>query len=127
MSRSILATALAVLVLVPALGLASVPSGTPALKGIGDGTRPTAVTFWVECVIVEVLEGRTLKIRDEEGRMHQIQIPEDAKIKPRRKRDFDGLRELDFAHLQAGFELKLKILTATGEILKVKVLDTEAA
>lgn len=127
MPRLPVAAALAALLLAPALGVASVPTGTPSPWEDDDGTPRTSVTLSVECVIVDVMEERTLLVRDEHGRQHEVQIPEDAKIKARRKRDFDGLRNLEFEHLRTGFELKLTVLRETGEIIRVKVLDVKAA
>lgn len=118
--------ALAACLLLPSLAAASVPSGAPSPWDSDDGPRPTAVTSSVTCVIVEVREDRTLLVRDEEGREHQVRIPEKAKIKPRRKRQFDGLKQLEFGHLRPGFELKLTFLQSNGQVVRVKVLDVDA-
>ena len=124
---------LCALLLAPVLATApadaSVPrGGVPAPWESEEGPRPTAVTKSVECVIVEVLEEeRMLLVRDDLGRENEVEIPEEAKIRARRKRDFDGQRKLDFAHLRPDFRLKLTFLTRTGEIVRVKVLDVDAA
>ena len=128
LARAVLCTLLLVPVLLATSASASVPrGGVPSPWDSDEGPRPTAVTKSVECVIVEVREERTLLVRDDLGREHEIEIPEDAVIKPRRKRDFDGLRKLDFAHLRPDFRLKLTFLTRNGEIVRVKVLDVDAA
>lgn len=105
---------------------ASVPGGANEPWDSNDGPRPTAVTASVDCVIVEVREARTLVVRDELDREHEIQLPEKAKIKAENKRDFDGRKKLQFAQLRPGHELKITYLTATGEIVRVKVTGTDA-
>ena len=125
MLRHLVIAALAVLLLAPALSYPSEPTGNPSPWEDDEGTPRTSVTLSVECFIVKVLDERTLLVRDTHGREHEIQIPEDAKIKPRRKRDFDGLKKLEFEHLQEGFELKLTVLRSTGKILRVKVVDVD--
>lgn len=106
---------------------ASVPGGNNEPWDSNDGPRPTAVTGTVECVIVEVREERTLIVRDEHDREHEIQLPEKAKIKAANKREFDGRKKLRFVQLRPGHELKITYLTANGEIVRVKVTGTDAA
>lgn len=119
--------ALAASLLVPIAASASVPTGVPSPWESDEGAQPTSVTASVTCVIVEVRDDRMLLVRDELDRQHEIQIPEKAKIRPQSKKDFDGLKKLQFEHLRPGFELKLTFLRSTGEVVRVKVLDTEAA
>lgn len=114
-------------VFVPAAASASVPTGVPSPWESDDSGQPTSVTASVTCVIVEVRDERMLLVRDEFDREHEIFIPEKAKIKPLKKKDFDGLRKLQFAHLRPGFELKLTFLRSSGEVIRVKVLSTEQA
>lgn len=117
---------LAALAAAPAVPLgASVPGGNNEPWQSEDGPRPTAVTGTVECVIVEVREDRKLIVRDDQERQHEIQLPEKAKIKAASRRDFDGKKKLEFAQLRPGHELKITFLTATGEIVRVKVTGTE--
>lgn len=104
---------------------ASVPGGNNEPWRSDDGPRPTAVTGTVEAVIVEVRDDRTLIVRDDLEREHEIQLPEKAKIKAANRRDFDGKKKLEFAQLRPGHELKITFLTATGEIVRVKVTGTE--
>ncbi len=104
---------------------ASVPGGNNEPWQSDDGPRPTAVTGTVAAVIVEVRDDRTLIVRDDLDREHEIQLPEKAKIKAENRRDFDGQKKLEFAQLRPGHELKITFLTATGEIVRVKVTGTE--
>lgn len=113
--------------LLPAALEASVPTGGRQPWDSDDGPRPTAVTASVECVVLEVREDRTLLVRDELAREHVVQIPESAKISARNRREFDGRKKLEFAELRAGHELKLTFLTASGAVVRVKVLGTATA
>jgi len=119
--------ALVAALFVPAAASASVPTGVPSPWDSDDGEQPTSVTASVTCVILEVRDERMLLVRDELDREHEIFIPEKAKIKPLKKKDFDGLKKLEFAHLRPGFELKLTFLRSSGEVVRVKVLSTEQA
>jgi hypothetical protein len=120
-----LAVLCCVLAIAPAL-LASVPGSKPGpWDSSNDRDRPTAVTASVDAVILEVREERTLVVRDTDDRHHEILLPENAKIRADNRRDFDGMKKLEFAQLRPGHQVKLTFLTATGEIVRVKVLGID--
>lgn len=123
----LLIAALCVLAAAPAL-LASVPGSKPGPWDSSNASeRPTAVTATVDAVILEVREERTLIVRDGEDREHEILLPEDAKIRADNRRDFDGMKKLEFAQLRPGHQVKITFLTASGEIVRLKVTGTDAA
>lgn len=111
--------ALAVLTLVVLPAWSSTP--TPGRKAWED--EQTVVTQTVEARVVEVVQAdRTLIVLDEKERRHTVQIPEDVSIRAQSKKEFDGLRRLEFAHLREGQRLKLTFRSDDGRLVRIQVL-----
>ncbi|RPH57630.1 hypothetical protein EHM82_00850 [bacterium] len=113
--------ALAVLTLVVLPAWSSTP--TPGRKAWEDDQTPTVVTQTVEARVVEVVPtDRTLIVVDEKERQHTVKIPEDVSIRAQSKKEFDGLRKLEFAHLREGQRLKLTFRSDDGRLVRIQVL-----
>lgn len=112
-------TVFAVFALVALPALASTP--TPGGK-VWDSNEPaTAVTRTVEARVLEVRENRTLVLVDKDERQHVIQLSDKVEIRAQSKKDFDGLKKLDFGHLREGHRLKLTFYSESGQLVRVQV------
>lgn len=119
MKKLFLAVAVLALVVLPAW--ASTP--TPGRKAWEGDQTTTMVTQTVEARVVEVVQAeRTLILMDEKERQHRVQIPEDVSIRAQSKKEFDGLRRLEFAHLREGQRLKLTFRADDGRLVRIQVL-----
>lgn len=86
-------------------------------------TDPFLITSIVKVAVVAVdLEKRTFSVRDlESEKLHEILVTEELEIKARRKKEFDGRRDLTLADLEPGQMLRLKVRDADGAVLHVRV------
>jgi len=123
--RALLATLIAV-GLVPAIAVASSPTGVSPDFG---ETSPTSITVVLNCEIVEIRpEDGTILLRElESGAVETIEIADGIKLRARRKKDFDGRRKLAFSDLSAGQKVKVTINRETGAITQIAVLKATAA
>lgn len=86
-------------------------------------TDPFLITSIVKVAVVSVdLEKQTFAVRDLTSEtLHEIQVTEELEIKARRKKEFDGRRDLTLADLEPGQKLRLKVRDADGAVLHVRV------
>ena len=86
-------------------------------------TDPFLITSIVKVAVVAVdLEKRTVAVRDlESEQLHEITVTEELEIKARRKKEFDGRRDLGIEDLEPGQMLRLKVRDADGALLHVRV------
>jgi hypothetical protein len=103
--------------------LASTP--TPGGKAWDSGESPTAVTRTVEARVLEVREGRTLVLVDKDERQHVVQVSDKVEIRAQSKKDFDGLKKLDFGHLREGHRLKITFYADSGQLVRIQVQKAE--
>ena len=109
----------AVFVLAALPAVASTP--TPGGNAWDSSDPATAVTRTVEARILEVRENRTLVVVDKDERQHVIQLPEKVEIRAQSKKDFDGLKKLDFGHLREGHRIKLTFYAESGQLVRIQV------
>ncbi|HEV2844586.1 MAG TPA: hypothetical protein VG477_07055 [Thermoanaerobaculia bacterium] len=117
--KKLLLSAFAVFTLVALPVFASTP--TPGGKVWDSGEPATAVTRTVEARVLEVRDGRTLVLVDKDERQHVVQISEKVEIRAQSKKDFDGLKKLDFGHLREGHRLKLTFYSDSGQLVRIQV------
>lgn len=86
-------------------------------------TDPFLITSIVKAAVVSVdLEKGSLSVRDlESEELREIAVTEELEIKARRKKEFDGRRDLTLSDLEPGQMLRLKIRDADGAVLHVRV------
>ena len=117
--KKLVLTVFAVFVLVALPAVASTP--TPGGNAWDNSDPATAVTRTVEARILEVRENRTLVVVDKDERQHVIQLPEKVEIRAQSKKDFDGLKKLDFGHLREGHRVKLTFYADSGQLVRIQV------
>ena len=86
-------------------------------------TDPFLITSIVKVAVVAVdLEKQTFSVRDlKTEELVEVAITEEMEIKARKKKDFDGRRDLTLADLEPGQLLRLKVRDADGAVLHVRV------
>ena len=123
--KKLILSVVSVLALVALPALASTP--TPGGKAWDSGEPATAVTRTVEARVLEVRENRTLVLVDKDERQHVVQLPEKIEIRAQSKKDFDGLKKLDFGHLREGHRLKLTFYPDSGQLVRIQVQKADKA
>ncbi len=128
--RTHLSTAALILVLALAVTGAAVAS-TPSPGGNPwDGeTMPSAteVTKTATMVVKSVEQDRTLRLIDSRSEEEMvIQLAADVPLKAKRKKDFDGRKELAFDDLEAGQRIRLTYRAEDGRIVGITVLPPRA-
>ncbi len=124
----LLSSVLAIVLFAVSFPLAASTPGTPGPWRRDtfptEGASAVAVTGHMKCVITEVRGDRIVQIRDDRSQeSHLVRISEEAPIKARRKKDFDGRQSLEFADLRAGHRIKLTYRTSDGQIVGVRVIE----
>ena len=115
--KKILILAVCLLAAVSVWASTPTPGGKPWDSEEGGST---AVTRTVEYRILELHPNRTLLLADRDNRQQILRLPEDVEIKPQSKREYDGLKQLDFGHLQVGDRLKITFMSEDGRLVRIK-------
>lgn len=90
-----------------------------------DGPRPAEVVSSMKFVVHEVGENRTVVLIDDEREQpHRIQLSESIPLLAKSKKAFQGRKKLEFGDLEVGQRVKVTFATDSGEILRLKVLDS---
>ena len=91
-----------------------------------NGARPAEVVSSIKCLVHEVGENRTLVLIDEaDEQPHRIQLAKSIPLLAKSKKQFDGRRKLEFSDLQPGQRVKVTFASQTGEILRLKILESD--
>ena len=115
--KKLLILAVCLLAAVSAWASTPTPGGKPWES---EDTTPTAVTRTVEYRILELHPNRTLLLADRDDRRQTLRLPEDIEIKPQSKKEYDGLKKLDFGHLLVGDRLKITFMSEDGRLVRIK-------
>ncbi len=120
-----LALVLFVLILVPALAAASTPNPTAQAGRTEEGIDPATVTASAKLTVrkVETDPDRLYLYDPESEETHVVVLSEKTRLTARRKKDFDGRRNLEFGDLTAGQTLKVTYRVADGRITSIQVLE----
>ena len=90
-----------------------------------DGPRPSEVVSTMKFVVHEVGTNRTLVLVDEDQeRPHRIQLSENIPLTAKSKKEFQGRKKLEFGDLAVGQRVKVTFKSESGEIVRVKILES---
>ncbi len=116
--------ALAALLILPGLALASTPTGGQT-GNTKDGVSPTDIIGSAKLTVRNVASdpARLYLFDPETEKTHVVVLSEKTKLTARSKKDFDGRRKLEFGDLASGQTLKVTYRLDDGRITSIQVLE----
>lgn len=103
---------------------ASTPNTGPRpYDSVDSGVMSADITRFAKCTVREIIPPRRVILYEHESRkLVKMDLDETVELTARRKKDFDGRSQIQFADLEVGQVVKVNYRADSGLVLGVKVV-----